>query len=95
MLGRPGGECVSEPLQVPHARTAQSLKPLLDRKVALVEEEDAAGRVAVAAGAPHLLEVPLQGPGRVIVDDVADVRLVDPEAEGARRHHDDACGTSS
>src|SRR5690242_3306815 len=63
---------------------------LLDLEVALVEEEDALRAVAVAAGAAGLLEIALQGRGSMIVDDVADVGLVDAEPERARRHHDDA-----
>src|SRR4029453_11961294 len=63
---------------------------LLDLEIALVEEEDAAGRVAVAPRAAGLLEVALERRRRLIVDDVADVGLVDAEAERARRHHHDA-----
>src|SRR2546428_11126527 len=62
---------------------------LLDLEVALVEEEDAARAVAVAPGAPGLLQVPLERGRRLVMDDEADVRLVDAEAEGAGRHHDD------
>jgi len=58
MLGRPSGECRLKPLQVPHARTAQSLKPLLDVEVGRVEQEDALRRLPVASGAPDLLNGP-------------------------------------
>ena len=44
----------------------------------------------VAAGAAGLLHVLLEGGRRLQVQHVADVGLVDPEAEGARRHHDGA-----
>src|SRR2546429_8010102 len=62
---------------------------LLDLEVALVEEEDTARAVAVTPGAPGLLQVALERGRRLVVDDVADVRLVDAETEGAGRHHDD------
>src|SRR2546428_6835993 len=62
---------------------------LLDLEVALVEEEDAARAVAVAPRASGLLQVPLERGRRLVMDDEADVRLVDAEAEGAGRHHDD------
>src|SRR5580765_5709405 len=62
---------------------------LLDLEVALVEEEDAARRVPIATGPAGLLEIALERRGRLVVDDVADVRLVDAETDGARRDHDD------
>jgi hypothetical protein len=46
--------------------------------------------MAVAPGAPGFLEVALERRRRLVVNDVADVRLVDAEAERARRDHDDA-----
>src|SRR4029077_15715531 len=61
----------------------------LDREIALVEEENAARRMAVAAGAASLLEIALERRGRLVMHDVADVGLVDAEAERARRDHDD------
>ncbi len=47
-------------------------------------------RLPIASGPPDLLNVLLQRAWHLIVDDVADVRLVDPHAEGARRDHDQA-----
>jgi hypothetical protein len=38
--------------------------------------------LAVAAGAADLLGQVLQALGQVVVDDLADVRLVDPHAKG-------------
>src|SRR5213079_558024 len=71
-------------------REARELEEmLLDLEVALVEEEDTARAVAVTPGAPGLLQVALERGRRLVVDDVADVRLVDAETEGAGRHHDD------
>src|SRR5581483_4432245 len=62
LLGRPGDQRVLEPLQMPDAGAAQSLKPLLDLHIGRVEQQYAVRRVAVAAGAPDLLHVLLQRP---------------------------------
>ena len=56
--------------------------------VALVVDEHAVGRRAVAPGAARLLVVALQVAGHVVVDDERDVALVDAHAEGVRGHHD-------
>ena len=45
-------------------------------------EQHAAGRGAIAAGAPRLLQVVFQGTGDVGVNDQTHVRLVDAHAEG-------------
>ena len=45
-------------------------------------EEHAARRLAVAAGAAGFLVVGLERARQVVVEDEADVRLVDPQAEG-------------
>src|SRR4029077_10334734 len=71
-------------------QTRQREQVLLDLEIALVEEEDAAGGVPVTPGAARLLEVARERARRLVVDDVADVRLVDAEPECAGRHHDDA-----
>src|SRR5207249_8618157 len=90
LFARPGGE---RPPEAPEQRRRQPREReqvLLDLQVRLVEEKDALRAVAVAPGAPRLLEVALERCGRLVVDDVADVRLVYAEAEAARRDHDDA-----
>ncbi len=53
-----------------------------------VEVDVAVGRQSVAAGAADLLDVGLEVARRVVVDDGADVGLVDAHAERHRRHHD-------
>ena len=60
---------------------------LLDGDVVRLEQQHAAGGLAVAAGAPRLLHVRLGRAGHVVVDDVADVGLVDAEAEGVGGDH--------
>ena len=50
--------------------------------------EDALGGVAVASGAARFLVVGLDRLGQVVVDDEADVGLVDAEAEGVGRDDD-------
>ena len=57
-------------------------QPELPLDVVAREEEDAAGGLPVTARAAGLLHVVLQRPGNVGMDDEADVRLVDPHAEG-------------
>ena len=64
------------------------MKILLDVAVGGVVEHQAAGRLAVAAGAARLLVIRLQAAGDVVVDDEADVGLVDAHAEGVRGHDD-------
>jgi len=46
------------------------------------------GPLAVAAGAADLLVIRLRAVRHVEMDDEADVRPVDPHAEGDGRHHD-------
>ncbi len=88
MLARPSGERVFQPLQMPNAWTTERLKVLLDFEVGGVEQEDAVGGVPVASGAPDLLNILLQRAGGLVMQNVADVRLVDAHAESARRDHD-------
>jgi hypothetical protein len=77
LLGRPGSERVFEPFEMPDARPAEGLKVLVDFKVGRIEQENALGRLPVATGAPNLLHVLLERSGSVVVQDVANVRLVD------------------
>ena len=51
-----------------------------------VEEDVAVSVASVASGAPDLLDVALKVLGRVVVDDGADVGLVDAHAERHRCH---------
>jgi hypothetical protein len=88
LLARPSSERVFQALQMPNAWTTERLKVLLDFKVRRVEQEDAVGRVPIAPGAPDLLNILLQRPGSLVVQDVADVRLVDAHAECACCDHD-------
>src|SRR5262245_32657261 len=89
-LHPPCGECAFEPLQVPSAWPTERLKPLLDLEIGRVEQEDAVCRMPVASGAPNLLNVLLQRAGSLVMQDVANVRLVDAHAESACRDHDEA-----
>src|SRR6266478_3431360 len=73
---------------MPNAWTTERLKVLLDFEVGRVEQEDAVGGVPVASGAPDLLNILLQRPRSLVVQDVTDVRLVDAHAEGACCDHD-------
>ena len=56
--------------------------------VILGKEQDAVGVRAVASCAPCLLIVSLETFGHIIMDDEADVRLVNAHAEGVCRDHD-------
>ena len=87
-LGRPCGERGFEPLQMPDGRATKSLKPLLDVEIGRVEQQNAVRRSTVASGASDFLNVLLQRAGDLVMHYVANVRLVDPHAEGARRDHD-------
>jgi hypothetical protein len=88
LLARPSGERVFQALQMPNAWTTERLKVLLDFKVGGVEHEDAVGGVTVASGSADLLNILLQRTGRLVMQNVADVRFVDAHAESARRDHD-------
>ena len=66
---------------------------LLDRDVVGREQQHAARGLAVAAAAAGFLGVRLERAGHVIVEDVADVRLVDAEAERVGRDHDELGST--
>src|SRR5256885_1111125 len=72
---------------MPNAWATERLKVLLDFEVGGVEQEDAVGGVPVASGAPDLLNILLQRPGSLVVQNVADVRLVDAHAESACCDH--------
>ena len=61
---------------------------LLDRDVVGREQQHAARRLVVAPAAPGLLRVLLERAGHVVVHHVADVALVDAEAERVGRDHD-------
>ena len=63
------------------AKFGHGPKAELRLAILLIEEEDAAGVVTVATRTPGFLEVVLEGPRRVGVDDEADVVLVDAHAE--------------
>ena len=68
-------------------RIAAAEEEALDALVLGLVEQDAVGGLAVAAGAPGLLVVALERAGEVVVDDEADVLLVDAEAERVGRDH--------
>jgi hypothetical protein len=91
-LARPSGKRVFQTLQMPNAWTTERLKVFLDFEVRGVEQEDAVGGVPVASGAPDLLNILLQRPRSLVVEDVADVGFVDAHAERARGHHDQPPG---
>jgi hypothetical protein len=90
LLARPSRERVLQALQMPNAWTTERLKVFLDFKVGGVEQEDAVGELPIASGAPDLLNILLQRPRSLVVQDVADVGLVDAHAEGACCDHDQA-----
>jgi len=92
LLGGPGGERGLKALQMPDVWAAEALKPLLDFKIGRVEQEDAVRGLPVATGAADLLNILLKGAGSVVVEDVANVRLVDAHTEGAGGHHDQSPG---
>ena len=89
-LARPRGERFTDLVELvgPDAALPESSSSWM-RAVVLVVEQDAVGAAAVAAGAARLLHVLLERRRRLVVDDVADVGLVDAEAEGAGRDHHD------
>ena len=55
-----------------------------------VHDEECVRGIAVASGAPRLLEIGLHRGRHADVDDEADVGLVDSHPEGVGRHHDHA-----
>src|SRR5688572_18311263 len=77
---------------MPHARATLRLKVLVNLKVGGVEQENALCWAAVATSTTDLLNILLQGSGSPVVQDVADVRLVDAHAEGGCCDHDQAPG---
>src|SRR5262245_23959384 len=88
----PGHERGFEALEVPHARTAEPLKVLVDFEVGRIEQQNALCRMAVTSGAPDLLDILLQRAWGLVMQDVADVGLVDAHAKGGGRDHDQASG---
>ena len=54
----------------------------------VVKEEVGPSRQTVSARPPDLLDVGLEAPGHVVVDDGPDVPLVDAHPEGDRGHDD-------
>ena len=62
-------------------------KETTQAQIVAVPKQKAARRVAVAAGTPSLLIVSLDALGRVIVDDIAHVGLVDTHAKGVGGNH--------
>src|SRR5262245_6100242 len=91
-LARPGHERGFEPLEVADARAALPLKVLVDFKVGRIEQQNALCRMAVASGASDLLDILLQRAWGLVMQDVADIGLVDAHAEGGSRDHDEASG---
>src|SRR5207244_2114356 len=85
----PGRERAAEAAEERRRESREREQMLLDLQIALVEEEHAARGGAVTARPSRRLQVALERRRRLVVHDVADVRLVDAEAEGAGRHHDD------
>ena len=68
-------------------RVAAAEEEALDALVLGLVEQHAVGGDAVAAGAAGLLVVALERAGEVVVDDEAEVLLVDAEAERVGRDH--------
>lgn len=60
---------------------------LLHRAVAPQVQKNAVGALAIAAGAARLLVVGIEAGGHLVVQHEADVRFVDPHAEGIGGHH--------
>jgi hypothetical protein len=56
----PGQERGFKALEVPHARTAEPLKVLVDFEVGRIEQQNALCGMAVASGAPDLLDILLK-----------------------------------
>ena len=61
----------------------------LDGQVVGLVQQHAARWLAIASGASRLLHVRLGRPGHLVMDDVADVGLVDAQPERVGRQHDD------
>src|SRR4029079_12888474 len=90
LLARPRGERGAHLVELIGAHAALREQGLVDAALLGIVEEDAVGAAPVASGAARLLHVLLERRGRLVVDDVADVGLVDAETEGAGRDHDRA-----
>src|SRR5262249_57881904 len=67
LLAGPGGKRVFQALQMPNTWATEHLKVLLDFEVGGCEQEDAMGGVAVASGAPDLLNILLQRTGGLVM----------------------------
>src|SRR5262249_31972305 len=92
-LARPRRQCAAELVELVRTHAALLQQRFADGAVVLVVEQDAVGLLPVAAGAAGFLHVLLERCRRLVVDDVADIGLVDAQAEGAGRdHHGAAAG---
>src|SRR5262245_34596976 len=89
-FARPGHERGFEPLQMPDAWAALPLKVLVDFKVGRIEQQNALCRMTVASRPASLLDILFQRAGSLVMQDVADVGLVDAHAKGRGRDHDQA-----
>jgi hypothetical protein len=80
-------QCDIDGVDLRRLRIATAHEVELSAAVFELVEEHATGRLAVAAGTSALLVVGRQRPRHVVVDDEADVGLVDSHAESVGRHH--------
>ncbi len=65
-----------------------SMKCLTFLQIPVAEQQQAMGRQTVPAGPADLLVVGFDALRQIVMDDKADVGLVDPHAEGDCRHDD-------
>jgi type II secretory pathway predicted ATPase ExeA len=86
LLG-PGGQSGSELVELVGSHPAAREQRLVDRAIRRVVEQDAVRFLAVASAAARLLDVLLERGRRLVVDDVADVGLVDSESERVGGNH--------
>ena len=57
-------------------------------EIPVAEQQETMGGQTVPSGPADLLVVVVDAPGQVVMDDKPDIGLVDPHAEGDRRHDD-------
>ena len=76
------GQCGEHGTELIEARIAAGKEVCLDALVFEAIKEDGSGGVAIATSAAGLLGVGFQGVRKLVVEDEADVGLVDAEAEG-------------